>query len=52
MLADDLSSYVVETINECISRIIDYIRALAWNKSNGNLLSELGWSHYVLQGIV
>ena len=49
MLADDLSSpYVVETINECILEDhVDYIRALAWNKSNGNLLSA-GWDGRIM----
>ena len=49
MLADDLSSpYVVETINECILEDhVDYIRALAWNKFERQLVvCRLGWSHY------
>jgi len=49
MLADDLSSpYVLEAINECILKDhVDYIRALAWNKLNGNLLSA-GWDGRIL----
>ena len=49
MLADDLSSpYKLEMIDQHILKDhSDYIRALAWNKSNGDLLSG-GWDGRVL----